>query len=279
MWTPRKILYTFVGAIVLTVMFPVLAVPMSTPVLGVEVIADDELDQYSGSGSLILPSAISASSRQRAASCVGCRWKVTLPCRRDDDHQDAGCRGVILGCPQGREVKRAWVAAPGRDYEPVGLFCPTDGEAVSVEEATSAIRGTFRHRIPALRPICEPPRGVVVGIPVHCRSGQPTAEVAWSDQVVGYSVRTRARARWTWVFDAKRGEPVSVAAVIPGEAYPRPGVQHVFGVAGPSRVAVMATWDGEFFVDGLGPFPITPELTQQVEFNLPVGSALGVIRP
>ncbi len=110
MWTPRKILYTFVGAIVLTVMFPVLAVPMSTPVLGVEVIADDELDQYSGSGSVILPSAISASSRQRAASCVGCRWKVTLPCRRDDDHQDAGCRGVILGCPQGREVKRAWVA-------------------------------------------------------------------------------------------------------------------------------------------------------------------------
>lgn len=118
-----------------------------------------------------------------------------------------------------------------------------------------------------------------MGIPVHCRSGQPTAELAWSDQVVGYSVRTRARARWTWVFDAKRGAPVSVAAVIPGEAYPRTGVQHVFGVAGPSRVAVVATWDGDFFVDGLGPFPITPELTQQVEFNLPVGSALGVIRP
>lgn len=283
MWFFRYLTYPFVVAIALTLVptlvLPGLAVSLSTPATGVEVIADDELDQYSGSGSVILPTGISASARHRGASCVGCRWKVTMPCQREDDHQDAVCRGIILGCPQGREIKRAWLAPPGRDFEPVGLFCPSDGEAVSVAEATSAVRETFQHRLPPLRPICEPPRGVVVGIPVHCRSGQPAAQMAWSDRVVGYSTRTRATARWTWVFDPARGDPVAVGAAIPGEAYPRPGVQHMYRVAGPSRVTVRAAWDGEFFVDDLGPFPIDPGLTQQVELEVPIGSALGVIRP
>ena len=59
---------------------------------------------------------------------TGCRWKVTKPCLREEEHSDAGCRGKILGCPQGREIGRAWLATPGGDFEPVGLFCPDDGE-------------------------------------------------------------------------------------------------------------------------------------------------------
>jgi len=253
--------------------------PAVVPAVGVEVIGDDEQDLYSGSGAVILPTSVSATTRHQAASCPGCRWKVTMPCLVDDEHQDAVCRGVILGCPQGREIRRAWLATPGGDYEPVGMFCPSDGEAVSVAEATSSVRGGFTHKLPALRPVCEPPQGAVVGIPVHCRSGQPSAQVQWNDQVAGFAVRTRARAQWTWRFGPARGEPVTVRTRDPGSAYPRPGVQHSFPVAGRSQVSVQAAWDGEFWVDELGPFPITEQVTQHWELSVPIGSAVGVIRP
>jgi len=249
------------------------------PSQGVEVIGDDERDLYSGSGAVILPSAVSAHRRQQAASCPDCRWKVTMPCQTQDGFQDAVCRGFVLGCPQGREIKRAWLATPGRDFEPVGLFCPSDGEAVSVAQATQAVRGAFSRALPALRPVCEPPRGVVVGIPVHCRTGQPSAQVGWQDQLLGYAVTTSARASWSWNFVSATGQHVVVPSAIPGGAYPSPAVQHAFPVAGVNRVRVTATWAGRYFVDGLGPFPIEPNVTQQARIEVPTGSALGVVRP
>lgn len=248
-------------------------------VMAVEVIGDDELDQYSGSGAVILPSGIETSSRQRAATCVGCRWKVTLPCLRDDEHPDAACRGVTLGCPQGREIKRAWVAWPGRDFEPIGLFCPSDGEATSVADVTRQVRSGFTHRLPALRPVCEPPRGIVVGIPVHCRSGQPSARAQWSDAVAGYTVTTRARARWYWSFASVGGARDVVRSDVPGTPYPGEGVRYTFSSTGIHRAQVRTTWQAEFHIDGLGPFPVTPDLTQQAQLDLPTGSALGVVRP
>jgi len=257
---------------------PALA-PVTPTVMAVEVIGDDELDQYSGSGAVILPSGIQTSSRQQAATCVGCRWKVTLPCLRDDEHPDAACRGVTLGCPQGREIKRAWVALPGRDFEPVGLFCPSDGEATSVVDVTRQVRSGFTHRLPPLQPACEPPRGMVVGIPLHCRSGQPSAHAQWSDTVAGYTVTTRARARWDWSFASAGGAQRVVRSDSPGRPYPEAGVRHTFRTTGIHRAQVRTTWQAEFHIDGLGPFPVSPDLTQQAQIELPTGSALGVVRP
>ena len=74
---------------------------------GVDIIGDDEADRFVGSGAVFLPSTVSAARRQEAAWCHGCRWKVTTPCLREDEHSDAGCRGSVLGCPQGREIGRA----------------------------------------------------------------------------------------------------------------------------------------------------------------------------
>lgn len=245
----------------------------------VEVIADDELDQYSGSGAVIWPSSITASSRQRGATCAGCRWKVTMPCKRDGGLQDAGCRGIVLGCPQGREIQRAWLARAGGDFEPVGLFCPTDGGAVSVADATEQVRGSFTRRLPSLRPSCDPPRGVLARIPVHCRSGQPSARVQWEDEVAGLPVRTSARGRWVWTFATEDGRASSLEATEPGAGYPAPGVRHAFPVPGMNSIAVEAIWIGEFTVDGLGPFPVEQPVRQRAELRVPTGSALGVIRP
>lgn len=248
------------------------------PSAAVEVIGDDEHDRFVGSGAVIMPTSIDASVRWTAATCVGCRWKATMPCLRSDEHSDAACRGFTLGCPQGREISRAWFAQPGRDFEPVGLYCPTDGEVTSVRDFTVAVASEFQRQVPAVDPICQPERGVVVGIPVHCRAGQ-APEYRWNDRISGYHVATTARGAWAWRFEANSASAVDRLTRDPGAPYPRPGMQHTFTAPGVHRIDLQARWNGEFTVAGLGPFPIDQGLVQDTSLEVPVGSALGVVRP
>jgi hypothetical protein len=249
----------------------------------VTVIGDDEAERFVGSGAVLLPASVGWSTRVHASTCVGCRWKVTAPCLRDEAHGDAGCRGTILGCPQGREISRAWLARPGQDFEAVGLFCPSDGEVTSIADATVRVRGAFERNIPPLRVKCAPERGVVVGIPLHCRSLQPSARVSWVDSVAGYSVHTSAVATWQWDFQqylptGAMSRQWSHLAHEPGADYPGVGVRQGFTMPGVHLVDVHARWRGSFTVDGLGPFPISPGLEQRARVQVPTGSALGVVR-
>lgn len=256
------------------------AMPISS---AVSVIGDEEAERYVGSGAVLLPTSVDRGIRYQAATCVGCRWKVTTPCLRDEEHSDAGCRGTILGCPQGREVSRAWLARPGGDFEAVGLFCPTDGEVTSVAEATAQVRGTFERHIPALEVSCLPARGVVVGIPVHCRSLQPSSQVSWLDSIAGFSIQTSAQASWVWDFQQRRLDGAVVGEwshVVdrPGGVYPEWGIRQGFTIPGTHGIHVRARWRGHFTVDGLGPFPVSPDLEQRAGLLVPTGSALGVVR-
>ena len=91
---------------------------------GVDIVGDDEADRFVGSGAVFLPSTVSATRRQQAAWCHGCRWKVTAPCLRQDEHSDAGCRGNVLGCFRGREIGRAWLG-PAQTSSRWGCSVPT----------------------------------------------------------------------------------------------------------------------------------------------------------
>lgn len=249
----------------------------------VTVVGDQEAERYVGSGAVLLPGTVHEETRQYASRCAGCRWKVTAPCSSEVAGADAGCRGNVLGCPQGREISRAWVARPGADFEPVGLFCPSDGEVTSVAEAGEQLRGGFEHRIPPLQVTCAPPRGAVVGIPLHCHSLQPTAHVRWTDWVAGLRVDTFAQATWDWAFQQNdvngvRSQQWHHQWGEPGQAYPGNGVRQSFSAAGVHQVRVSARWRAWFSVDGLGPFPISPELEQRALVTVPTGSALGILR-
>lgn len=252
----------------------------------VNIVGDDEIDRFVGSGAVFLPSTVSAARRQQAASCHGCRWKVTAPCLREDEHSDAGCRGGVLGCPQGREIGRAWLARPGADFEPVGLFCPDDGEVTSVADMSTRIRGDIVERVPPLEPECLPARGAVVGLDLHCRSGQPSARLGWSSTVVGHAVVAEVSATWTWAFQQRaRGvsrTPTPTAQWVhtvgfPGRAYPEAGVRQAFTDAGRHRVQVRSAWQGRYWVDGVGPFDVHDQVRQGDAWEVGVGSAMGVL--
>ena len=76
-----------------------------------------------------------------------------------------------------REGDRSSLARPGADFEPVGLFCPDDGEVTSVADMSARIRGDIVEKVPPLGPGCLPARGAVVGIDLHCRSGQSSTRL------------------------------------------------------------------------------------------------------
>lgn len=283
-WSAKtSALFGVLAGILVVALAAAMGVSTASPSAAVSVIGDDEAERFVGSGAVLLPSTVGWSVRTHASTCVGCRWKVTAPCLRDDQHSDAGCRGTILGCPQGREISRAWLARPGGDFEPVGLFCPSDGEVTSVADAMTRVRGGFERHIPPLAVDCAPGRGVVVGIPVHCRSLQPAARVTWTDSVAGYSVQTTATATWEWNFQqraptgAEAGRWSHVVGQ-PGSRYPGWGIRQGFTIPGMHAVDVTARWRGTFTVDGLGPFSIAPDLDQRARLQIPTGSALAVIR-
>jgi len=266
-------------ALLTTLLLPI--VPDSA--IAVEVIGDDEQDRFVGSGAVFLPKTVSGAVRIEAVRCHGCRWKVTAPCLRDDEHGDAACRGSVLGCPQGREISRAWLARPGEEFQAVGLFCPHDGEVTSVAAMNTRVRGEFANRLPRLEPQCAPERGVIVGVDMHCRSGQPSARHTWANLVAGYVVSTTADATWEWIFrqsDSLPGRrPSSWAHQVnyPGEAYPRPGIGQAFDSSGRHQIEVTATWRGSYTVDELGPFAVEQPVHQKAVLEVPVGSALGVL--
>lgn len=69
---------------------------------------------------------------------------------------------------------RDWPSAAGAsrgDFEPVGLFCPTDGEVASVADMNARVAGLMESKVPGLAPESARARGEVVGIDRHCRSG------------------------------------------------------------------------------------------------------------
>lgn len=269
-----------VGLVVGPVVVPASSVAPSAT--AVTVIGEEESERYVGTGAVLLPTTVDRETRVWVAQCVGCRWKVTAPCRRDDPNGDAVCLGSSTRCPQGGEVRRAWLARPGGDFESMGLFCPSDGEVTSVAEATARVRESFERRLPELRIQCSPQHRGVVGLPLHCRSLQPSARVDWVDSIAGFSVSTSAQARWYWTF-RQRGPRGSVihewahAAQQPGSAYPAWGVRQAFTHPGVHTVDVLARWHGTFSIDGVGPFLVSPDLEQRATLNVPTGSALGIV--
>ena len=191
-----------------------------------------------------------------------------------------------MGCPQGREIGRAWLARPGADFEPVGLFCPHDGEVTSVADMSTRIRGDIVEKVPPLSPACLPARGAVVGIDLHCRSGQSSARLGWSTTVVGHAVLAEASATWSWAFEQRARAGVSTptatrewvhAVGFPGGVYPDRGIRQAFTDVGRHLVRVQSAWRGRYWVDGLGPFDVQDPVRQEHAWEVDVGSAVGVL--
>ncbi len=233
-----------------------------------DVHGDDARDVYVGTGGLILPESVDTDARRRVAGCPGCSWRLTSVCV--DPGLGAsfdgrgGCSGVVHGCPQDRQLLRAWFRPPGQSWRPVDVVCL--GEPVTVDRLGREVVTELEEGLPPLRPTVLPARSAVTQLPVVFASGQRAGPRTWTMTLSGRTVQVTALPDWTWTF----GD---------GSTSTGPRALHVYGRAGSHPVSIVARWSATYVVDGLGPFDVPELVVQSDRVDVAVGEGRAVLVP
>lgn len=236
---------------------------------------DDYRDQFVGTGGLILPSSVGEDTRRRVAGCADCTWRLTDPCVVDGNAFDgsAVCDSVARGCPQARRTLRSWFSSGAGRWEDLGVVCIS--EPVTVHDVGVRVRDRLAQAVPPLDISFQPREGVLSQLPVIVDSGQAPGRVSFDMEVAGQSVSVIAGARWHWDF----GDGYEVRTTSPGCAWPCTDITHAYRSPGEFYLAAKSTWQGDFRVDGLGPFPIQDPVTQQARDVVRVRQGRALLTP
>lgn len=243
----------------------------------VDVVGDDGADLYVGTGGLLIPARGwngPASGRAEAAGCIGCDWKITRLCTKDQ--LAAGtCRAINVGCPIGTIPVRIWLRRPGGDWGVVGQSCQGPTPPRTVTDVGARVRDVAVSALPPLSAAVQPADGALVGVPALFRTGQPASGIRGADlSVLGLDVVLDARVRWQWSY----GDGSTALAARPGGRWPDTSVSHTYRRAGTRTAVVTSVWRGQYTVEGLGPFAVPgPPLTQQDQVTVLVREARAVL--
>lgn len=241
---------------------------LTAPAAAVDVVGDDLQDSYVGSGSVIWPSTVPAPQRRTSADCPGCSWRADLLCRMVSA---SACRGAARLCRADEGWYRFYLSVNGGPWRQVGSGCiggrgPTRGSQVEQELAD-----VVRAQVPALRPGVQP-RQALTSVPVVLWSGQPASWRSPVLRVLGHRVVVTARPTWWWQVEGR----TSVARE-PGGRWPDTAVTHAFSQPGLHDVRVLSRWSATYTVDGVGPFAVRQEITQEAAVRLRVVRAEPVL--
>ncbi len=254
-----------------------LAVVGAVPAAAADVHGDDGRDVYVGTGGLILPPGVGEEARNTVARCPGCAWRLTTVCvdpgLGSPFDEGGGCAGVVRGCPQGRQLLRAWFRPAGEPWRAVDVVCL--GEPVTVEEVGHEVADRVEEGIPDLRPAFQPLQGAVTQLPVAFSSGQPAGPRRWTMQVAGRSVSVTAVPSWTWSY----GDGSTWTGSEPGGGFRRPTVTHAYARPGLMQVVVRTRWTATYVVDGLGPFDVAEPVSQSAAVDVRIGEGRAVLVP
>jgi hypothetical protein len=252
---------------------PTSGVAAEGTVLGsVDVTPDPDGDLYVGTGGLVERSSDwrgDDGSRQQAASCTDCRWRVSRVCSTVDSTGGL-CNGRRLHCDVDHVPVGIWLSRAGEDWVLVGHACQGPEPPATVTDVARLVRERALAAVPPLRVGVQPADGTLVRLPALFRTGQPAEGISGADlSVLGLDVRLDARVRWRWTY----GDGAGAWTRSPGGTWPDDSVAHAYLRAGAFTASVDAVWRAQFTVDGLGPFPVDgPDLAQHA--TVPV-----VVRP
>jgi hypothetical protein len=229
-------------------------------------------------GALLIPAGSNASPAgvsAVAAHCSGCEWLVQPDCRDTSGTGDAICPGAIGTCPPGEIRILLRLRRPGEPiYQPVGTFCRGPGQALTPEALVPGVRDQFLKYLPTMHPSFQPAGRGIVNIPVLFATGQPATIGRPAFALGGFRVELEAHASWRWDF----GDGTSGVFTVPGGGWPDTSVAHTYLAQADCQVRVTATWVGQFWVDGAGPFEVTgPDITQAAPLLVPVKEARAVL--
>jgi len=252
----------FVAVLVLA--FGMSGIPLAH---AVDIHGNDVQDTYSGVGGLVLPASTEPHTRREVATCQDCSWQVSDACDTPYGNAFLRCRSDVLRCSSGSEEKRAWMRLGDGLWHDRGLLCVSSGGPPTVASVGREARGAFVQHLPNLAPSSRPAQGVVTQLPVIFDSGQPDGTWTFDAGIAGANVHLEAQPRWSWDF----GDGSTVTADAPGGLRPGVGLGHTYRQSGRQTVRVVTWWTASFWIDGLGPFPVAEEVSQQAAFSIRVG--------
>jgi hypothetical protein len=222
-------------------------------------------------GAILIPAAGFVGDpalRGQAASCPGCSWQLAPWCKFTEPGGTAACLGAVIACPAGSIRLAIFLRRPGEAaFQQVGSFCQRPGQPLTPGQLIPDVRDRFIEFLPPQSPSYQPATGTLVNLPTVFAAGQPAAIGQRQFDLAGFTIVITASATWLWQF----GDGTSGVFDTPGGPYPDMSVSHSYRAAGTPQVVLTTTWDGEFTVDGLGPFPIAgPPVTQSTPLQLTV---------
>ena len=262
-----------------TILAAVLAalVSVTSPAAAVDIHGDDGADRFTGVGAIVLPTGGERGHRQTAATCVGCRWRMTDPCAyATDPGAEAACRTVEARCLDGGAMLRSFISRDGGvTWEYVGMHCIPESGPVTVASLGTQVQESFEREVPPGTIRTQPATGVLPNLPVIFDSGQPERLEASEHVVVGMRVRLAPRATWEWDF----GDGGTLTTTRSGSRYPDTSVSHVYRASGAHVVRLRTVWRAEYTVDGLGPIPVPEPVVQEETSVVAVGQGRAVLVP
>lgn len=171
-------------------------------------------------------------------------------------------------------MRRIWFSRGGEQWRDLGIICIGPSGVLKLAAVSDWVAEQFVQGLPELRPAAQPTQGVLPRVPVVFRTRQGSFG-SRSYRLVGHRIRLTAEPSWVWRF----GDGHRLSTDEPGAKYPAMTVAHAYPVAGARNVRVRTSWSARYTVDGLGPFPVEQEITQDASVEVLVGQGRAVLIP
>ena len=207
-----------------------------------------------------------------ARSCDGCVWTLEPACQSPVATGGVVCPGALRACPPPQLHLALLLQRPGEPVPTrVGTLCLAPGVPLQPGALVPGVRDRFVRLVPTLRPSFQPRGFGIVNVPVVLAAGQPAGIGRPVFPLAGHRITLTATATWLWRY----GDGAQLATSRPGGAWPDMDVAHPYARDGRYLVSVTTTWQGQFWVDGAGPFVVDGDpVTQLAQLVVPVRAAV-----
>ena len=238
-----------------------------------EVVGNNEVAAYIGTGGLLLPESFSGSgeSKSSVANCPECVWAYTVFCMYN---ADGLCKHAIESCPAGEVKYRVWFGQTKSTLSVVGSVCWGSGTPLTRKSLESYLADYVISYVPPLKINTAPPDGSITSVPVIAWLDQPSVFNPPAFHLGGRTIWLNATAAWRWLW----GDGAIEWKVSPGMAYPSKQISHQYRQPGQYTLTVSTHWQATYTVVGIGNFAAGGDLvTQMASQTLTILQTRGVL--
>ena len=240
---------------------------------GQQVVGNNELAAYIGTGGLLLPTTFSGdvSTVKAVADCPECVWAYTIYCQYD---AEGLCKHATSTCMPDQLRYRVWFGRTAATAQVVGSVCWGFGRPPTRADVEKYLADQIINYVPRLSISIAPPGGTVTAIAVVGWTNQPQFFTPPVFKLAGREVAISAWANWRWMW----GDGKIEWKAVPGTPYPGTQIKHQYREPGLYKLSVTTFWIGSYTVQSLGTYQIGGEtLTQTDQIDVQVARANSVL--